>query len=96
MLFVKLSSHSSVVHAFNAEGNVSENIPTLWASCKNELDVGGAIIDGDYRGIAYVSLFNHSSEAFNIHRGDRIAQLIICPYEKVMVREVEVLDDTAR
>ncbi|CAG7707365.1 unnamed protein product, partial [Allacma fusca] len=78
------------------KGTFGRISPRCGLAAKNGLDVRGGIIDEDYRGIVYVILFNHSSEDFIIHRGDRIAQLIICPYENVMVLEVEVLDDTVR
>ena len=36
-------------------------------------------IDADYRGELSVLLINHGDEAFIIKRGDRIAQMVICP-----------------
>lgn len=36
-------------------------------------------IDSDYRGVVHVILVNHGREPFTIHRGDRVAQLIIAP-----------------
>lgn len=34
------------------------------------------VIDIDYRGNVGVVMFNHSQEAFEVKKGDRIAQLI--------------------
>ena len=40
-------------------------------------------IDADYRGEIKVILINLSDEAFTIHDGDRIAQLIISRHERI-------------
>ena len=53
-------------------------------------------IDSDYRGAVQVIMINLSSEDFTIHRGDRIAQLVICPVTKAELVERESLSDTAR
>lgn len=57
-------------------------------------DVG--IIDADYRGEIIVSLHNDSNEPQKINIGDRIAQLIIQPFEAVEWEETSELDDTKR
>lgn len=57
-------------------------------------DVG--IIDSDYRGEVIVALYNDSTEMRTISKGDRVAQLIIQPYEKVEIEEVTNLDSTDR
>lgn len=53
-------------------------------------------IDSDYRGELKVILINHGSEAFEIRRGDRIAQLVLAPVTQARWLEVEELDETAR
>ena len=53
-------------------------------------------IDADYRGEVKVGLINLSSLPYTIADGERIAQLIISPCEKVVWREVEALEDTER
>ena len=53
-------------------------------------------IDSDYRGELMVILINHSRETFTVHRGDRIAQLVIAPVAQVEVVAVESLGDTKR
>lgn len=53
-------------------------------------------IDADYRGEVKVILANLGSEAFEIARGERIAQLVPAPVQRAQFREVEELDDTAR
>ena len=53
-------------------------------------------VDADYRGEIKVILINHGSEPFVIEPGMRIAQMVIARYEKIVWREVENLDQTAR
>lgn len=53
-------------------------------------------VDADYRGELKVILINHGPEAFTIRRGERIAQMVICPVVQAVWTEVEALDDTAR
>ncbi|HZH03602.1 MAG TPA: dUTP diphosphatase [Myxococcaceae bacterium] len=53
-------------------------------------------IDSDYRGELKVLLVNLSNEPFTIERGTRIAQLVLCPVARASLREVQVLDETAR
>lgn len=53
-------------------------------------------IDSDYRGELKAILINHGSEPFAIHRGDRVAQLVLAPVTRAVWEEVEELDETAR
>jgi dUTP pyrophosphatase len=53
-------------------------------------------IDSDYRGELKVILINHGAEPFAIHRGDRIAQLVLAPVTIAKWDEVVELDDTER
>ena len=53
-------------------------------------------IDADYRGEIKVILINLGHEEFLINRGDRIAQLVICPVIRVELEEVEELSNTER
>ncbi|WP_373046026.1 dUTP diphosphatase [Vulgatibacter sp.] len=53
-------------------------------------------IDADYRGECGVILINHGREPVHLPRGERIAQLVIARFERVQLREVDALDDTAR
>ena len=51
-------------------------------------------IDSDYRGELKVILINHGAEPFEIHRGDRIAQLVLAPVTLAAWDEVAELDAT--
>jgi dUTP pyrophosphatase len=53
-------------------------------------------IDADYRGEVKVILINLGDTAFEISRGDRIAQLVIAPVLQAEIEEVEILSETSR
>ena len=53
-------------------------------------------IDADYRGELRVILGNIGQKDFTVHRGDRIAQLVIAPVVRAEWDEVASLDETAR
>ena len=53
-------------------------------------------IDADYRGEVGIILLNAGTEPFIIHRGDRIAQMVIAPVLQAGWVEVATLDETAR
>lgn len=53
-------------------------------------------IDADYRGEIGVILINLSQDSFVINDGERIAQLVVAPYEQAEFEPVESLDQTER
>ena len=57
-------------------------------------------IDSDYRGEVRVLLVNHGVEPFVVHRGERIAQLVLAPVglagSSLCFEEVSSLDETQR
>ena len=57
---------------------------------------GIGVIDSDYRGEISVSLVNLGKEPFEIHRGDRIAQLFFLPFLPAAFAVVDELDETTR
>lgn len=54
------------------------------------------VIDSDYRGELKVALHNDTDETMTIQPHERIAQLIIQPYENVDFEEVDELSDSER
>lgn len=54
------------------------------------------VVDADYRGEVMVPLYNDSDEMQYVHNGNRIAQMIIIPYESAGLIEADELDDTER
>lgn len=57
---------------------------------------GIGTIDSDYTGEILVSMINLSNEPQEIHKGDRIAQLVIVPIIQALFNPVENLEDTER
>ena len=53
-------------------------------------------IDADYRGEVKIALINLGQDPYTVHRGDRIAQLVLAPVLHAVFREVAVLDKTVR
>lgn len=53
-------------------------------------------VDADYRGEIRVILVNLSDEPFTVNPGERIAQMVIARYERVVWEESEILDETER
>ena len=53
-------------------------------------------VDADYRGEIGIILINWGKIPFVIHRGDRIAQMVIVGVFHAEIREVDELDETER
>ncbi len=53
-------------------------------------------VDADYRGIVGIILCNFGKNPFTVHRGDRIAQMVINRVEAAEILKVDELPDTAR
>ncbi len=53
-------------------------------------------IDSDYRGEIKVILINLSKDKFIVKKGERIAQMIVCPVVQVQLEEVQELSATNR
>jgi dUTP pyrophosphatase len=53
-------------------------------------------IDADYRGEIGVLLINHGAAPFTIHRGERIAQLVIAPVARAELVVASALTATER
>lgn len=53
-------------------------------------------IDADYRGEIGVCLINHGNDTFDVHHGDRIAQIVFAKVEQAALVEVSELVNTKR
>ena len=62
----------------------------------SKIIVGGGVVDPDFRGNISIVLFNLGKEPYEIHRGDRIAQMICENFTQTKVCEVKCLSDTKR
>lgn len=60
------------------------------------LHVLAGVVDENYRGEVKVVMINFGKEKIKLEKFSRIAQLIIIPYAKVEVEEVEELSETER
>ena len=77
-------------------GYCSHIAPRSGLALHHHIDIGGGIVDEDYRGNLGVILYNHSEIPFTVSRGDRIAQFICQKICYPILKEVEVLDLTKR
>tara|TARA_B100000212_G_C27035585_1_gene389278 strand:+ start:104 stop:544 length:441 start_codon:yes stop_codon:yes gene_type:complete len=53
-------------------------------------------IDADYRGEIKVILINLGKKTYEVEKGARIAQMVLCPVIKAKIKEVDSLDKTNR
>lgn len=54
------------------------------------------IIDSDYRGDIQIFIVNNGDTPHTIHKGDRLAQMVIQPYVQVEFELMDSLDETNR
>lgn len=54
------------------------------------------LIDSDYQGQIYVSLWNRSTAAFTVRPMDRIAQMVVIPVVQVAFNIVDAFSDSHR
>lgn len=78
------------------EGYEMQVRPRSGLAIKNGIQVHLGTLDSDYRGELGVIMYNFSSEPFEVHTGDRIAQVVINKIEKVQLQEVDELSETDR
>ena len=77
------------------EGTYGQLMPRSSMSCKGLL-VGAGVIDRDYTGHVKVLSHNLNSTDYEVHTGDRIAQLIIKKIMTPEVVEVDSLQESSR
>ena len=78
-------------------GTYARIAPRSGLAVKKGIDVGAGVVDADYRGPVGVILFNlDKTNAFEVSKGDRIAQLILEKISMVGLQEVDDLDATER
>lgn len=88
-----------------AKTGVSMKIPNgyvglIWdksgIAAKGGIKTMGGVIDSNYRGDVGVILKNLSDKAYEIKKGDKIAQMLIQKVECPTIEEVDELDETER
>ena len=70
--------------------------PRSGLALKHTITVNFGTIDPGYRGEIRVVMFNLGRADYVVEKGDRIAQLIVAPYDAVEWQEGDDLTDTAR
>ena len=70
--------------------------PRSGLSINNFIDIGGVVVDSDFRGVIKVILINHSSRPFSINLGDKMAQLLFEKIEAPIFVECNDLPTTER
>jgi dUTP pyrophosphatase len=80
------------------EGFEAQVRPRSGLAIKHQVTVlnSPGTIDADYRGEVKVVLSNFGKQDFVIKRGERIAQMIIARYSRVVWDECETLSETVR
>jgi len=80
------------------EGFEGQVRPRSGLSTKHGITVPNApgTIDPDYRGEIHVALINLGPEPYEIHHGDRVAQMIIAPVAHAQLTQTQELDATER
>lgn len=80
------------------EGSEAQVRPRSGLAIRHQVGIlnSPGTIDADYRGEVKVILTNFGKKDFVIKRGDRIAQLVIAKYERVVWDEKDSLDETER
>ena len=54
------------------------------------------LIDSDYQGQVFISIWNRGSNAYEIQPGERVAQMVFVPVEQVSFEIVGEFDDSPR
>jgi dUTP pyrophosphatase len=73
-------------------------IPRSGLGHKHGLVLGNltGLIDSDYQGQVFISVWNRGSRAYEIEPGERIAQMVFVPVEQVRFEVVEEFADSER
>jgi dUTP pyrophosphatase len=81
------------------EGHAGLVLPRSGLAARHGVTLANApgLIDSGFRGELRVLLLNTDpAETFEVHAGDRIAQLVLTPFADAAPTEVEALDQSAR
>ena len=86
------------LHVELPEGTFGMITPRSGLAAKNGISITNSpgVIDSSYRGEIKVILINLGDKSFDVHQGDRIAQLILMKYETIEFESVEELSETDR
>ena len=89
--FIHTGVHISLPEGYEAQVRGRSGL-----NMKHGIVVPTGTIAADYRGEIGVVVYNLSREAYTIQKGERIAQLVICPVVQAGWQQVDHLDKTDR
>lgn len=75
------------------EGFYARVAPRSGLAVRYGLDVLAGVVDSDYRDSIKVVIVNHGKGAYQVNKGDRIAQLI---FEKIMIPEMQKVEELSQ
>ncbi len=80
------------------EGHEAQIRPRSGLAYKHGISIVNSpgTIDADYRGEVKILLVNLSDQDFVVESGERIAQMVVAKYERVLWIEAETLAETGR
>ncbi|MGI5869700.1 MAG: dUTP diphosphatase [Kiritimatiellia bacterium] len=80
------------------EGTEAQIRPRSGLAAKSAISILNTpgTVDEGYRGEVCVVLVNHGREPFEVVRGMRIAQMVVCPILRPAIKVCGELDDTTR
>jgi len=83
----------SIPHGFEAQVRPRSGLSTKFGI---SMPNAPGTVDSDYRGEMMVPLINLGRAPFTVEHGMRVAQMVVAPVARAMVREVDELDGTVR
>ncbi len=89
---------SGIAIHLNNPGLCAVVLPRSGLGHKQGLVLGNLVglIDSDYQGPLMISLWNRSQAACTVAPGDRVAQLVVMPVQRVQLERVESFEASAR
>ena len=80
------------------QGCVGLLVPRSGLAHKHGLSIVNSpgIVDAGYTGLIKANLINLGDKAITLHKGERVAQMVILPLVPLTVHEVDILEATAR
>ncbi|PMC82585.1 dUTP diphosphatase [Anaerococcus hydrogenalis] len=86
------------LHIEIPEGFFAAIYPRSSTGVKRQLMLANStgIIDSDYRGEIKLFFYNFGNDIQTIKNGERLAQMVIQPYEKVQIEKVDELCESER
>ncbi|SDD98083.1 dUTP diphosphatase [Aquimonas voraii] len=89
---------SGIAIHLNDPGLCAVVLPRSGLGHKQGLVLGNLVglIDSDYQGPLMISLWNRSAQVCQVAPGDRVAQLVVMPVQRVALQRVEAFEASER